>query len=329
MGSSIDIHFLNGSDSQKATFRQYVAQWAELVNLLLRFDAPKNGSEIRVKFDDKGGNWSALGTNCLVYGPDDTTMNIGQVAGNVILHEFGHAIGCIHEHQSPAQAINWNKPKVYSELGGPPNFWDQKKVDVNLFNKYSATTTQYSAFDPKSIMMYPIRSSWTLDGFSVGWNQALSVIDKAFIRKSYPGCVVDFSKPTIQMGGCKVNTGPGTTYNQYYGNSWLMHYPNNSYIEVKLRQPKQYAGKDIYSKSLLRLTHLMSAGNPQGSPIDIIVNGNVVAANYNPPSTNWVNGEWNITQWMKDGDNVVLLKFKSGVTNYWINRLEIYCERVL
>ncbi len=32
----------------------------------------------------------------------------------VVLHEFGHALGGIHEHQSPASGvIPWDKPKVY------------------------------------------------------------------------------------------------------------------------------------------------------------------------------------------------------------------------
>jgi hypothetical protein len=48
-------------------------------------------------------------------------MNYGWLLANtpdqeysrVVLHEFGHALGAIHEHQHPAAGIPWDKPKVY------------------------------------------------------------------------------------------------------------------------------------------------------------------------------------------------------------------------
>lgn len=36
-----------------------------------------------------------------------------QEYSRVVLHEFGHALGAIHEHQHPEAAIPWDKPKVY------------------------------------------------------------------------------------------------------------------------------------------------------------------------------------------------------------------------
>jgi serralysin len=43
-----------------------------------------------------------------------------------------------------------------------------------------------TTLDSKSIMLYPIKKSWTLDGFSSGLNTTLSPIDIAFIRMMYP-----------------------------------------------------------------------------------------------------------------------------------------------
>ena len=31
---------------------------------------------------------------------------------SVVLHEFGHALGAVHEHESPYASIPWNKEKV-------------------------------------------------------------------------------------------------------------------------------------------------------------------------------------------------------------------------
>ena len=50
----------------------------------------------------------------------------------VVVHEFGHALGAIHEHQNPKGGIEWNLPAVYKYFAGPPNFWSKEDVDVNV-----------------------------------------------------------------------------------------------------------------------------------------------------------------------------------------------------
>src|SRR5947207_15145721 len=83
---------------------------------------------------------------------------------SVMLHEFGHALGMIHEHQSPANGIKWNKEAVIKALSGPPNYWDLPTIQFNVFDRYSATQTQFTQFDPKSIMLYSFPKEWTLNG---------------------------------------------------------------------------------------------------------------------------------------------------------------------
>ena len=332
-GRVLDFHFLGGTDAQKQNFRTYAAQWTAYANLLMRFDAPISSSsspEFRVAFDANNGNWSYIGLDNVGIGATAATMNIGQDTDRVILHEVGHAIGCIHEHSSPASGILWNKPVVYQALGGPPNNWSQAMVDHNVFDKYAATLTQFSAFDRASIMLYPFPANWTTNGVGTPFNTALSNIDKAFIRKCYPGCTADFSKSAIATGNCTITYGPRVFYNQNYGNSWLMNQPNGSFIEVKFDQPKQWDGKDIYSKATLKMVHLTSSlGAKAGSsPIDIIVNGQKIKGDYSPPSDNYLTDNWDITTYMKDGSNVVRLNFKSAVSNYWIQKLQVDCQRI-
>lgn len=327
-GRVLDFHFLNGTEEQKRTFRLNAAQWSQYANLLMRFDQPIQNAEFRVAFTDDG-NWSYVGIENLTITSPKPTMNIKQLSS--ILHEVGHALGCIHEHSSPASAIQWNKPVVYQALGGPPNNWDKATVDSNVFERYAADQTQFSAFDPASIMLYYFPASWTLNGVGTHANTTLSSTDKAFINRCYPGCTVDFSKAVIATGGCTVNLGPRVLFNQYYGNSWLMNQPNASFIEVKFNQPKRYGGNDIYSKATLKLVHLtsMTGASPGSSPIDIIVNGKAIKEDYSPPSSNYLNDQWDITTLMEDGDNVVQLNFKNAMTNYWIQKLQVDCDRIL
>jgi len=114
--------------------------------------------------------------------PDSADSEVSRV----VLHEFGHALGCIHEHQNPAGGIKWNKEVVYAYYAGPPNFWSKEDVDRNLFETYNEDLTVHTYLDAASIMMYPIDRHFTLDGFEVGLNTELSRADKDFIRQVYP-----------------------------------------------------------------------------------------------------------------------------------------------
>jgi hypothetical protein len=104
----------------------------------------------------------------------------------VVVHEFGHALGCIHEHQNPNTNIPWDKDAVYKYYQGPPNNWTKSQVDINLFTRYSADITNATQFDRESIMLYPIPNEFTIGDFEVGWNTMLSALDKEHIGKLYP-----------------------------------------------------------------------------------------------------------------------------------------------
>jgi hypothetical protein len=116
----------------------------------------------------------------------------------VVTHEFGHAMGCIHEHQNPVAGIPWNKPVVYGYYEGPPNNWTKREVDTNLFDRYSTTLTQFSNFDPASIMEYPIPAQFTNGQLVIGMNKELSATDKSFVAGQYP--LAPPTEPELQRG---------------------------------------------------------------------------------------------------------------------------------
>lgn len=118
---------------------------------------------------------------------DDTPDN---EFSRTIIHEFGHALGCVHEHSSPAATIPWNRDAVYAYYLATQG-WNKAQVDAQLFSEWSAATTEFSAFDAASIMEYPVPASLTTNGFTIGWNRVLSEGDKAFIREMYPPQVFD------------------------------------------------------------------------------------------------------------------------------------------
>jgi tetratricopeptide (TPR) repeat protein len=105
----------------------------------------------------------------------------------VVLHEFGHALGFQHEHQHPEQKIPWNKAAVYEFYGKPPTSWDKVKVDQNIFNVLTKDQTQFSVFDKKSIMVYPIDKRLTDGVYEIPMNYSLSPTDINFSQLIYPG----------------------------------------------------------------------------------------------------------------------------------------------
>ena len=148
-GRTLNVGFLGGSQWQQDQIKYFAPEWCQYANINLAF--PAGGPyDILISFDSTGGSWSYHGTDSSHYSStNQASMNYGWIDQNrpvdqlrqVVLHEFGHALGAVHEHQSPLETIQWNKEEVYRSLGGPPNNWSRAKVDSNMFVKYGKLVT--------------------------------------------------------------------------------------------------------------------------------------------------------------------------------------------
>lgn len=188
----IRVSFLAGTPLLQERVLAAARTWSNHAEIEF-LSSTSEDAEIRVDFEP-GGSWSWVGTQALTIPAGLRTMNFGWIDESssekelrrVVLHEFGHALGLIHEHQHPKAGIPWNKEKVYAAYAGSPNFWERAEVDANLFATFSQDETQFSEVDPDSIMMYPIDPALLMDpAFAVGENDDLSETDRAFIRKMY------------------------------------------------------------------------------------------------------------------------------------------------
>ena len=193
-GDIISISFLDGEPELHARVKKVAEEWTKnLANLIFEF-RNDNDTDIRISFL-LPGSWSVLGTTCRSVEKNRPTMNFGWLKidtpdaklRRVVLHEFGHALGLIHEHMNPEGGIKWDKPKVIQELSQPPNSWSEAVIENNMFKAFTLQELALTRMDKTSIMMYPIPARWTLDGFSTELNTEISETDKEFIKQQYPG----------------------------------------------------------------------------------------------------------------------------------------------
>jgi hypothetical protein len=167
----VTVCFFDGAMPFRDHVAEVAALWTDRTSLRFDFGIPDNRrtcdpnapSNIRVSFQGSG-YWSYVGTQARLIDPQKQTLNLSGLDTHaafsarddgVILHEFGHAIGFEHEHQSPQsgcqEEFNWNY--LYVALPWPKDEVDRnmRRLDVSV-NKNLLVT----AFDSKSIMLYSL-----------------------------------------------------------------------------------------------------------------------------------------------------------------------------
>jgi len=196
-GAEVRCRFLDGSPKMKAKVRTLAKEWEKYANVKLKVVA-SGTAEVRISFYADAGSWSAVGRDALnasYFPPHQPTMNFGWVRDDsnaeedraVVLHEFGHALGCIHEHQAPTFSRKWNEAAVMKYFQGPPNYWDPESIRQNVLLKYSPQGIAATKFDPKSIMLYAFDAELFSDGLgATNENTKLSTLDVGMIKQMYP-----------------------------------------------------------------------------------------------------------------------------------------------
>jgi serralysin len=194
-GATLKIGFVDGSRAAREAVAQTARAWQEHANLVLDFslDAPPADPDILIRFDAIGCT-SHVGTSSRYYAeigePSMHLCGMDQWLGSsgfdqVVLHEFGHALGLLHEHQSPNAAFQWNKLAVY-DFYGTSYGWDRDYVDMWVFRQIEPHGVDASQYDPDSIMHYAFPAEFTTNGVAFGGSSTLSVLDKQLITKEYP-----------------------------------------------------------------------------------------------------------------------------------------------
>jgi hypothetical protein len=226
-GRVLRVCLFNGNPSVAMLIRQVASEWNAYSSVTFDFGpagswydclSTANGFfQVRIGFSDQG-YWSLVGTDSDTmidtvmpsmnfahfnriytanrYPPEVVTAKADAYHKSVIRHEFGHALGFLHEHQNPnldcKDEIKWSGPgNVYDYYAQDPNKWDKDQVDRNIGFIWLADK-DFHPDDPdtKSIMMYALNMAIFKSGADskcyVAINYELSPKDKAVIAKIYP-----------------------------------------------------------------------------------------------------------------------------------------------
>jgi serralysin len=211
---------------EKAEWTQKIIEkyYVPLINLNITWDAvPIDKSDVRISFVAAKGAFSLLGTQSLTIPKDTATMNLGWLdqnssntdknpeltgTGIVVVHEFGHMLGMIHEHQRGDEPMKWNKDKVYEALGDPPNNWSHDMVDSQIFKQWDMNTLNSSKFDKFSAMEYIFPNTFFISPPNLKDTKYLSNLDIIWVNKTYPGKSLP---PGIKSDGGGTNPYGGST----------------------------------------------------------------------------------------------------------------------
>lgn len=240
-GELVKVCFRSGTQAARARVARYASEWMRYANIRLEFGEPgnyrtcagDNSEAIKIDFVDTGpksGFWSALGTlsrkeehslNLAYLGRDQLPIDKQGRAmpeaesRRLILHEFGHALGLVHEHQSPAAQCGKEYYEEAVMAYGALRGWPKDQTIRNFQQYNEMPELNASAVDRRSIMHYSL-PPWLFKAGDkspcfVPTNFELSDGDKQFVARQYPaarsiGNVAGAPAPTLTRSGTATTT---------------------------------------------------------------------------------------------------------------------------
>jgi hypothetical protein len=189
---ALSVAFLGNVDPQfQKKVVTMVNEWTPYSGITITL-VPQVPADIRVEFVADGQNWSQYGTDAQKAASDQATVHFGSITDfsaddeiyRVAVHEFGHALGALHEHQSPAASgIDWDTTVVDAYYHGLN--WTDALIKANVYATFPPSAAYCTRLDPLSIMIYDFPPTFTTNQMSVKPNWGLSDLDKSGMKTLY------------------------------------------------------------------------------------------------------------------------------------------------
>jgi hypothetical protein len=213
-GQTIKVCFRSGTPTARARVARIAREWMRYANVIFDFGEGTtthtckgdNHEDIKIDFANGEGWSSHLGLQSRKYDPSMNLEYLGAdrpVYSNgepipetqiraTVLHEFGHALGMLHEHQSPSGAcdreIDWNAAYAWASR---TQGWNEATTRHNLKQLLDLEELNFTDIDRASIMHYSLPPEIFKHGrksrcYIASDNVSLSTRDKKFMREVYP-----------------------------------------------------------------------------------------------------------------------------------------------
>ena len=146
--------------------------------------------------------WSKVGVGAVHFKDEETILFVPGFSLGTALHEFGHALGLLHEHSSPKfkDYFEWKDEQELIDSFMKSNLWTREKAEKNLVKIFPVAEHLPGVFfDPESVMTYAIPSTflvarpnapeWAIviaNFTGISTNDQLSAGDKAIMKILYP-----------------------------------------------------------------------------------------------------------------------------------------------
>ena len=195
----LNVVFLDGHPTVQDLVKRHVRAWEEAAHIKFNFLGRDRfvDAHIRITMPPSRIFQSYLGNGSLMIDRRLPSMTLGftnevlaipSEVRRLVLHEFGHALGLIHEHQNPNGGLKFRVPEVYQYFW-QHHRWDERTVREQVIQPARAAELKNATkFDPDSIMLYAFPASIIAAGpvTATRLNSELSVSDRNYIASLYP-----------------------------------------------------------------------------------------------------------------------------------------------
>lgn len=102
-----------------------------------------------------------------------------------VLHEFGHMLGFIHEHQTPAATLQWDIDAICSDPAVKARGWGPGDIEAQVIAHLEGLPASSSRYDASSVMHYPFPPGWVKGAHPTPPNARLSEDDIEGVRRVF------------------------------------------------------------------------------------------------------------------------------------------------